>query len=253
MFSRTIAFIVFAIAMGAGCVRLGVWQLSRLSERRERNATISSRVFAQPVSFGAATRDSATARYRQVQLSGRYDYSRQLIYTSRSRSGAPGVQILTPLATTADTPPVLVNRGWVYAPDGMTIDLSQWGEGDSVTVVGYIEEFVPARGPVTTSSVTRAVRHLVRDSIEARLGTAVAPFLVVQRLGSEQIGPILHPSRIGVPALDEGSHRGYAIQWFSFAAIAVIGVGAVVRLEQKNRRREDEKTRRREGGEGLGG
>ena len=253
MSRRTIAFVVFAIAMGAGCVRLGVWQLSRLAERRERNATISARMLARPASFDDATRDSATARYRQVQLSGRYDYARQLIYTSRSRSGAPGVQLITPLETMPGAPPVLVNRGWVYAPDGMTVDLSQWGEGESATVVGYIEEFVAARGAVTTSSVTRAVRHLVRDSIEARLGTAVAPFLVVQRLGSEQIGPILHPSRIEVPALDEGSHRGYAIQWFSFAAIAVIGVGAVVRLEQKNRRREDEKTRRREGGEGLGG
>ncbi|MEO6443563.1 MAG: SURF1 family protein [Gemmatimonadaceae bacterium] len=226
---KTLGFIVFALVLGAGCVRLGFWQLSRLGERRARNAAVASRLHLPPVSFAQATQDSATARFRQVQLAGRYDYSRELIYTSRARSGAPGVQLLTPLVVSPDEPPVLVNRGWVYAPDGMTVDLSQWHEGDSAVVTGYVEQFTPAYGMVSTSSVTRAVRQLARDSIEARLGEGVAPFIVVQRLGSDQQGEIRHPFRVDEPKLDEGSHAGYAFQWFAFATIAVVGVGAVAR------------------------
>jgi cytochrome oxidase assembly protein ShyY1 len=36
-----------------------------------------------------------------------------------------------------------------------------------------------------------------------------------------------------MPALDSGPHRGYAIQWFSFAAIALFGALAVVRRERR--------------------
>jgi cytochrome oxidase assembly protein ShyY1 len=38
--------------------------------------------------------------------------------------------------------------------------------------------------------------------------------------------------RFGQPSVDEGPHMSYAIQWFSFALIAVIGAGlAVVRFK----------------------
>jgi cytochrome oxidase assembly protein ShyY1 len=36
-----------------------------------------------------------------------------------------------------------------------------------------------------------------------------------------------------MPALDEGPHRGYAIQWFAFAVIALVGAGAVVVRERR--------------------
>ncbi len=81
-------------------------------------------------------------------------------------------------------PPILVNRGWAYAADGMSVDLSKWHEGDSAVVDGYVDAFVPVRGMVSTVTQPRGVRYLQRDTIEAKLGEAVAPFLVVQRAGS---------------------------------------------------------------------
>jgi surfeit locus 1 family protein len=225
---RTLAFIIFALLMAAGCVRLGFWQLGRLAERRARNAAITGRMQAQATGWREAMADSASARFRRVQLSGRYDYARELVLTSRGRDGAPGVHVLTPLVV-ADGPPVLVNRGWAYAADGMSVDLGKWHEGDTAAVDGYLEEFVAVRGMVSTSSQSRGVRYLARDSIEARLGERVAPFLVVQRMGSVQGDSLAHLIRVDLPVLDEGSHRSYAIQWFAFAAIAVVGAGAVAR------------------------
>lgn len=226
MSRRTLGFIVFALVLAAGCIRLGVWQLSRLGERRALNREMAARLGGAMQGYVEATRDSATARYRHVQLAGRYDYARELVLTSRARSGAPGVWVLTPVVTGTGVP-VLVNRGWAYAADGMTVDLARWREGDSATVEGYLEEFVPARGMVSTPSQPRGIRHLVRDSVEARLGERVAPFVVVQRLGGEQRDSIMHLMRLPEPLLDEGSHRSYAVQWFSFAAIAVVGAAVV--------------------------
>jgi cytochrome oxidase assembly protein ShyY1 len=38
------------------------------------------------------------------------------------------------------------------------------------------------------------------------------------------------------PALDEGPHESYAVQWFSFAAVALVGAGAFVRSERRRER-----------------
>lgn len=225
---RTLGFIIFALVLAAGCVRLGIWQLARLGERRAQNAEIAARMAGPPRAYAEATRDSATARYRHVQLAGRYDYGRELVLTSRARSGAPGVFVLTPVVV-GDGPPILVNRGWAYAADGMAIDLAKWHEGDSAVVQGYLEEFVPPPGMVSTPSQPRGIRHLVRDSVEGRVGEGVAPFVVVQRLGGDQRDSITHLVRLPAPSLNEGSHRSYAIQWFAFAAIALVGAGVVAR------------------------
>jgi surfeit locus 1 family protein len=224
---RTIAFIVFAVAMAAGCVRLGFWQLSRLEERRARNAAISARLEAPPVELSTALADSATAQNRQVRASGRFDYANEMVYTSRTRRGAPGVQLITPMRT-ADGTVVLVNRGWVYSPNGMSVEAPRWREGDTAVVSGYLEAFAVGAGPVSTPSLSRGVRRLQRDSIGALLPYPVAPLVLVRRDGAEQQGEVQHPHRVDLPALDEGAHRSYALQWFSFAFIALAGTAAVV-------------------------
>jgi len=42
-------------------------------------------------------------------------------------------------------------------------------------------------------------------------------------------------ARLPPPALDEGPYLGYAIQWFSFAIIAVVGGAAVARRRTAER------------------
>jgi cytochrome oxidase assembly protein ShyY1 len=44
-----------------------------------------------------------------------------------------------------------------------------------------------------------------------------------------------HPARRDLPVLDDGPHRGYAMQWFSFALIAIAGAGIVVYRERQQR------------------
>jgi surfeit locus 1 family protein len=227
----TVFFALFAIALSLGCIRLGFWQVSRLRERQARNAFVLSRLDAPPVPVRALAGDTAN-RFRRVIATGAYDYERELIYALRPRDGSPGVNILTPLVLGGDTA-VLVNRGWVYSPNGMTVDLSEWREADTAAVRGFLERFVEAEIDVTTSSVARAVRRLDLDSIRTRLPYRLLPVVVVQqepaRAGAEERTPV----RVAPPPLSEGSHRAYAIQWFGFALVGIVGTILVVERDRR--------------------
>jgi surfeit locus 1 family protein len=225
-------FCAFALLAAALFLRLGFWQVSRLHERQARNATVAAQQRGTPIAFAALPRDTAAAHYRPTSVAGRYDYDHELVLASRTRNGSPGVELLTPVRIAGSDTAVLVNRGWVYSPDGGTVDLARWREGDSATVNGYIQVYSADAGSTVAASGPRIVRRVSRAEIAAKVPYPVAPFYVVAVGGPASE---TRPVRREIPALDEGSHRSYAIQWFSFAAIALGGALAVVLRERESR------------------
>ena len=224
---------MLAIAAAALFVRLGVWQLSRLHERQARNALIAAQRLDAPVAFSELPRDTAAARYRAAHVDGHYDYAHEVVLASRTHQGSPGVEILTPVRVAGSDTAVLVNRGWVYSPDGSTVDLERWREGDSAHVAGYVDAYTPDDGVTTSAFGPRVIRRASRSEIAAKVPYPVAPYLLI--VTSDSSGRE-HPARREAPVLDEGSHRSYAIQWFSFAVIALGGAAAVVFREREERR-----------------
>lgn len=206
-------------------VALGFWQLSRRTDRIEQNEFLASRRFAQPVELKELPSDTAQAHFRRVRFSGTYDYANEFVLTLRGRDGSPGVHIFTPLKRPGTDTAVLVNRGWVYAADGISADLTAWREPESVSASGFVETF-PTNGPFPPPTRPRALRRLDRSVISRLLPYPVAPYYVV--LTDTAVSDSV-PPRITPAALDEGPHRNYAIQWFSFAAISIIGLTFFIR------------------------
>ena len=68
----------------------------------------------------------------------------------------------------------------------------------------------------------RANRWLDRRTISQAFPYPISSYYVVL-MGTGGTRPASVPPRIEVPPLDEGPHKSYAIQWFSFAAISIIG------------------------------
>jgi surfeit locus 1 family protein len=230
MSRRTILFCALAVAAAALFIRLGVWQIARLHERQARNAAIAAQQREGPVPFRALTRDTALAHYRPASVDGVFDYDHELVLSGRTRQGSPGVELLTPVRVAGSDTALLVDRGWVYSPDGGTVDRGRWREGDSAHVAGYVELYAPDAGTTASASDPRIVRRVSRREIAAKVPYPVAPFYLVA-IGDTT--STAHPARRELPALDDGPHRGYAIQWFSFALIALGGAAAVVRRERK--------------------
>jgi surfeit locus 1 family protein len=217
---------VLALVGAAACVRLGIWQLDRLAQRRALNATIRDRIAADPVDVREVLRDTSHMRFRRVTVSGVTSRDRELAWAGRTRNGSPGVHLLSAVALDDSAPLVLVNRGWVYSPDGSRVDLARWREGDTLSITGYVEPLSAARvGTWRSTTAPRSVRWLDRDSLAQLLGRPVAPLLVVVA-GDTAPGNAERMARIPPPPLDEGPHQSYAMQWFAFATIAVLGYGA---------------------------
>jgi surfeit locus 1 family protein len=212
---------ILAISFAAVSISLGFWQLRRLAARRTANALLASRRFAPEVPLDSVPSDTAMAHFRRVRVRGAYDYPNEIVLTLRGRNGSPGVNILTPIRRVGNDTAVLVNRGWVYSPDGVTVETKQWREGDSVDANGFVEAF-PTKGPFDKANPTRprSMRRLDKSVLVKLFPYPIPNYYVVLTDSARSGGP----PRVEPASLDEGPHRNYAIQWFFFAAISIIGL-----------------------------
>jgi len=224
---RKLILAVLAVAFAALSISLGFWQLRRLSARRAANALLEARRDAPEMALDSLPSDTSAAHFRRVRVQGEYDYANEVVLTLRGRDGSPGVHIITPVRRAGRDTAVLVNRGWVYSPDGVTVDTKKWREGDSLDANGFVETF-PTQGPFDPPNPKRprSMRRLHRSALMALFPYPIANYYVVVTDSARTPNA---PPRIEPAPLDEGPHRNYAIQWFSFAAISIIGMVIFIR------------------------
>jgi len=231
---RNVLAAILAIVTALVFSRLGVWQLHRLHERRARNAALAARLKAPAVPLTRLPADSAGAHWRRAIVHGTYDFDHQIVLSGRTNDGSPGVQILTPLHPDSGGPAVLVNRGWVYSPDAASVDLGKWDEPPRTTVSGYVEDFVEGgRGIARLPSHPNTWTRLDAKELSSAFPFPIAPYYLVALdtlVESRRMQGIASttPVRLALPVMDDGPHLSYAIQWFTFAVVALVGVGTLI-------------------------
>jgi surfeit locus 1 family protein len=234
---KLIAFGLLTFAAAAVCVRLGIWQLDRLGERRAQNAIVTQRGAAAPLGIAELQgQDTSVTHWRRVRVEAVADYEQEVVHATRTQNGSPGVHLLTPVrpldGSWGDTT-VLVLRGYLYSADGRTVDLLKAREADTLRLDALLTSFPLKRGgQATMKSSPRALRLLDRDTIGTLVGRPVAPFILLA-LGDTIMQDITRPTRVPPPAVTDGPHLSYALQWFSFATVFVIGFGVVARGSRK--------------------
>jgi surfeit locus 1 family protein len=232
----TVTILVVALVVAAGCARLGIWQLSRLRERQMHNRTLLSRMASATVPAASLPPDTGAGHYRLALASGAMDYTREIAWAPRMRRSSPGVNFFTPMRLANTDTVLVVNRGWAYSPDAKSVSFPRWREKDSIDVRGYVETWTQDCLAGTTGalpsrcgdSATRVIRKLDRKVAERLIGAPVAPYILMQTSDSTLRADSI-PARVEAPVLDEGPHRGYALQWFGFAVVAIVGGVAFAR------------------------
>lgn len=239
---RPLFVVLLVLAVAGTCVRLGIWQLGRWREKEAANARLRTALVAppRPLAAGPAGLEMRGMREGRVRVAGRFDETHQFVLVGRTRSGEPGVHLVTPLLPDEGGPAVLVDRGFVPSPDAATISLPAFHEPGARTVVGLVEPLVQRDGDPVWKTVANdslslwTARWLDPDSVAAALPYAVAGVVVRELPGP---GVPARPARKPARLDDTSIHLSYAGQWFFFALVALIG--PLVLRHARRRRREE--------------
>jgi cytochrome oxidase assembly protein ShyY1 len=175
-----------------------------------------------------------------VTLTGTYDTSNEVIIRARSLSERPGVWVATPLRLDSGDA-VVVLRGFLPTqgtPDKVPADAEP--PSGRVTVQGLVQETQtkgvfgatdPSDGRLT--NLARVDVERLQKQVDERLYPA---YVQLQDQNPAQSGP--EPEVLPEPTLDEGPHLSYAVQWFIFCTIAIVGYPLILRRSARNREHE---------------
>lgn len=220
----------------AAMVTAGFWQLHRLSERRDRNDTITSRTqlpvveVEDLVESGDGYDVGGDVEFRLVRVVGVYQTEDQVLIRNRTYQGSSGYWVLTPLRLQSGSV-VAVNRGWIPHGAGTGTTLVEFAPADGrVEVVGLVRATVTAAGLQQPDPSNGVLSEMARPDL-ARLSQQIdSPLLPVYVQLQSQLPPAGDlPVPVPPPDLGEGSHLAYAVQWFVFATITLVGYPLILR------------------------
>ena len=226
-----------ALLVAVTCIALGIWQIARLHQKQQFNAAVRSGLAQRPVPVGTLLPpgvDPDTVRYRRAEATGTYDTDHGFVLYGRTQDSQAGNHLLTPLLL-SDGRAILVDRGWVPLDVDEPDAPAAAPPAGEVVVEGVLfsSEGDPPGGVGTADATLTTLSRLDLGTIQAQLPYPIAPsYLLLQRQTPPQAQGLPEPSPL--PELSEGPHLSYAIQWFTFAVIAVAGSVVLALREDKD-------------------
>jgi len=235
---RTIAALILLAVVAAVCVSLGNWQLRRAAEREGVAAAIQAGREQAPLRLAPGTPRGQLQDWRRARASGIWLDTLTVLLANRNHQGRPGFWVATPLLLQADSrSALLVLRGWIPRPPGAGQVLpppaargGQAIEGQLVSRVPRLFELWTFGGP-SASALPQPfpaagreppqVQNLDLSDYARATGLQLLP-VVLEQTSAEPAAA--HDAALvrdwPLPSIDADQNRGYALQWFSFAAIA---------------------------------
>ena len=217
-------------------IRLGIWQLDRLEERQAQNALATQLLEGDIVPFNEAVEraagDLSELAYRRVALSGEFDPTEEVLIRSQVELGSAGFHVITPMVL-EDGTAVLVNRGWVPLDmDSPPVPAAPRAGVQQVEGWVSLSQSRPALGAEEPEGELDVLNRVDIHRIAEQMPYEVAPVYVVA-MGEGRQGL---PAAVDPPDLaDDGPHLAYAIQWFGFAAVGLVGFYFLLRRKGSER------------------
>ncbi len=233
-FTPTVFATLLTLAGIAAFTWLGFWQLGRAAEKRELIARYEEG--AHTTADLDAANVATLAQYQHVRLRGRYDGEHQILLDNMpSQHGRPGYRVVTPIELSSGGW-MLVDRGWrepgatrSEIPD-VSVDTAERtiaGRVDSLPRAGMVlgEGSIDASAPWP-----RVMNFPTAQAAQQALNRPLLPGLVL--LDPDQPDGYERSTEVRLPFGAE-RHVAYAVQWFAFAAAALV-IYVILSLRRKD-------------------
>ncbi len=242
-FRFVITTLLVIIAVGV-MIRLGIWQLDRLEQRRAFNARVQAQI-SQPtltLDVNSLGLNLYEMEYRSVLVQGEYDFENQVALRNQAYQNRWGVYLLTPLKIKGTDQAVMVNRGWIPGEDFLSGNWSRFDQNGEVVVKGVIRrsQKTPDFGrrsdaiPQAGDPPLKAWNFANIAAISSQIDYAILQDVYIQQTeGEGALANLPIPAEINLD-LSEGPHLGYALQWFTFASILAIGYPFFIKRRMKS-------------------
>ena len=215
-----------AIAMIVA-LSLGNWQLRRAEEKQALQEKFDNRDRGATLQLPSRLVEVKDVEYARVSVRGEFLPQYTILLDNRVRNGVVGYDVLTPVRIEGGELSVLVNRGWIAAgprrdvlPKFPTPAGAQSLEGIALVAGGRYFEFATEHvaGKKTAAAVEPVWQHLYFERYAQATRLALQPFFIRQTSASDDgLAHVWERPDRGVD-----SHRGYAFQWYSLAALILV-------------------------------
>ena len=197
----------------------------------------------------AVQSDLSQMEYRSVIVTGLYDFDHQVALRNQAYQLEFGAHLLTPLKIDGSDRAVLVDRGWIPQDIYLSGKWDRFDETGPVQVRGVIRlsQTKPQMGSINDPIPNAGEPPLLSWNLANVAGIArQVPYsllpVYIQKSPDPQhpTPPYPDPASMTLPYpvdppldLTEGNHLSYALQWFTYAVILLVGyIGLIFRAER---------------------
>jgi surfeit locus 1 family protein len=210
--------LALAAAACAAGIALASWQTRRAEEKRALGVELDEALKAAPIEISTTPVENKNLILKRVAARGEFIAERTLFLDNKIRHGRVGYEVITPFRLSRSALHVLVNRGWVAASPSRDVLPEVRTPAGETRVEGLALERLPHALQLKENTQGRVRQNVDLGAFAADTGLALQPIVIEQR--SDSGDGLLREW----PRPDAGieRHEGYALQWYSLAALAVV-------------------------------
>lgn len=200
----------------------GVWQMARADYKERMQAEIDAAAADASLHAGSDMLDAEHAHLRRLEARGTWFPERTILLDNKVQQGVIGYEVVTPLRLEDSDLHLLVNRGWIRAPQ-LRSELPVVETPPGVVAVEGIARIPSSRFLELGSEVMSGAvwQNLTIDRYRNWSQLSLQPVLLYQQGGATD-GLLRVEAAPEAAGINAARHRGYAITWFSLAGVTLV-------------------------------
>jgi surfeit locus 1 family protein len=232
---RNLHWYLLAVALSAGFIALGFWQLDRARYKEQLLAALAAaqdapvQALSESLSQYPRPPDSGGESIvpRRVSGHGHYDDSVTVLLDNQVLDGRVGIMVLTLFRPEDSRQVVLVNRGWLPLPPDRRVPQIAPAGDQSLPLSGLLTTapghgFRMGNAPFQQGAAPPLLAYLDLAALRREAGVELAD-AIVQLDPDAPAGFVRHWQAAANPMPPE-RHRAYAFQWFALALGALLAL-----------------------------